>query len=217
MSLIDLVQLYSLLASGKLFTPLAQTWISNTLLQMPMPDQRQNNPGIAYKTGTSYGYRDSWSIGYDSDHVVGVWVGRADGTPCPGYHGFQVAAPLMVQIFHYLKVTPLLTHHDLSDSLNANPLQRLRLTESARSEFKITMPKTNTTICVSANQEIYLQTNSHEPVHWYINGKYLNESGQEDTYHWQPNSPGFYQITAVDRQNKVAVCEVKVIKDTFLK
>ena len=55
--------------------------------------------GLAYKTGTSYGHRDAWAIGYDSTHVVGVWLGRPDGTPVPGVFGADVAAPLLFAAF----------------------------------------------------------------------------------------------------------------------
>ncbi|MEM8664778.1 MAG: hypothetical protein AAGF49_11745, partial [Pseudomonadota bacterium] len=54
---------------------------------------------VAYKTGTSYGFRDSWAIGVDADHTVGVWVGRADGRPHQGAYGATAAAPLMLDIF----------------------------------------------------------------------------------------------------------------------
>ena len=54
---------------------------------------------LAYKTGTSYGHRDTWAIGYDGRHVVGVWLGRADGTPVPGVFGADLAAPVLFQTF----------------------------------------------------------------------------------------------------------------------
>ena len=59
--------------------------------------------GIAYKTGTSYGHRDAWAIGFDGRHVVGVWMGRADGTPVPGAFGGDLAAPVMFGAFARLK------------------------------------------------------------------------------------------------------------------
>ena len=54
---------------------------------------------IAWKTGTSFGFRDAWAIGVDDRHTVGVWVGRPDGTPNPGFFGANTAAPLLVDIF----------------------------------------------------------------------------------------------------------------------
>ena len=54
---------------------------------------------IAFKTGTSYGYRDAWSVGFDGRHVIGVWVGRADGAPVPGISGITSAAPILFEAF----------------------------------------------------------------------------------------------------------------------
>jgi penicillin-binding protein 1C len=54
---------------------------------------------IAYKTGTSYGYRDAWALGYDGRFVVGVWVGRPDGSPSPDRFGRNTAAPLLFKLF----------------------------------------------------------------------------------------------------------------------
>jgi penicillin-binding protein 1C len=55
--------------------------------------------GIAWKTGTSFGFRDAWAVGVSQRYTVGVWVGRPDGTPNPGFFGANVAAPLLVDIF----------------------------------------------------------------------------------------------------------------------
>lgn len=54
---------------------------------------------IAYKTGTSYGYRDAWSVGFDGRHVIGVWVGRADNGAVPGISGGATAAPILFEAF----------------------------------------------------------------------------------------------------------------------
>ena len=51
--------------------------------------------GIAWKTGTSFGFRDAWAVGVTDGYTVGVWVGRPDGTPNPGYFGANTAAPLV--------------------------------------------------------------------------------------------------------------------------
>ena len=57
---------------------------------------------IAWKTGTSFGFRDAWAIGTTKDHVVGVWVGNADGEGRPGLIGVQTAAPILFDIFDIL-------------------------------------------------------------------------------------------------------------------
>ncbi|UII32882.1 penicillin-binding protein 1C [Fulvivirga ulvae] len=58
---------------------------------------------IAWKTGTSFGYRDAWAVGVTSTYVVGVWVGNADGEGRPGLTGIQAAAPLMFDVFDVLQ------------------------------------------------------------------------------------------------------------------
>ena len=58
---------------------------------------------IAWKTGTSFGFRDGWAIGVTPDHVVGIWVGNADGEGRPGLTGTDAAAPVMFEIFSHLK------------------------------------------------------------------------------------------------------------------
>lgn len=57
---------------------------------------------IAWKTGTSFGFRDAWAIGSTKDYVVGVWVGNADGEGRPGLVGVQAAAPILFDVFDLL-------------------------------------------------------------------------------------------------------------------
>jgi len=73
-------------------------WIIRQLLQ----DEQQNNNQLAWKTGTSYGYRDFWSIGVTDQYTVGVWLGRPDGTPTAGHYGARTASPLLFEIVERL-------------------------------------------------------------------------------------------------------------------
>ena len=59
-------------------------------------------PQLAWKTGTSYGFRDALAIGVGPRHLIGVWIGRPDGTPVPGQFGLASAAPLMLQVHDVL-------------------------------------------------------------------------------------------------------------------
>ncbi|MGN6284762.1 MAG: penicillin-binding protein 1C [Afipia sp.] len=82
----------------RLLEPSAAWQVGNVLLGTPPP---LNAPGhrIAFKTGTSYGYRDAWSVGFDGRYAVGVWVGRPDGAPVPGQLGRTAAAPILFDAF----------------------------------------------------------------------------------------------------------------------
>lgn len=119
-TLTDMVQLYAALARGGVVRPLSfrldaevpdgqrlvsevAAWeVADILAGLAPPPGAPSNR-LAYKTGTSYGHRDAWAIGFDGRHVVGVWMGRADGTPVPGAFGADVAAPVLFQAFNRLK------------------------------------------------------------------------------------------------------------------
>jgi penicillin-binding protein 1C len=82
--------------------------VTNILTQITRPDLPTNFdntyhlPKIAWKTGTSYGKRDAWSIGYNRRYTIGVWVGNFSGTGVPGLSGANTATPLLFSIFNAL-------------------------------------------------------------------------------------------------------------------
>ncbi|HXI06249.1 MAG: penicillin-binding protein 1C [Bradyrhizobium sp.] len=77
----------------------AAAWqVGNVLIGTPPPENGAQNR-IAFKTGTSYGYRDAWSVGFDGKLTIGVWVGRPDGAPVPGLIGRAAAAPILFDAF----------------------------------------------------------------------------------------------------------------------
>lgn len=110
----DMVGLYAAIARGGVARPLhvvgdgtdgarvlsaVAAWqLGDILSGMPPPAGAPVNR-LAYKTGTSYGHRDAWALGFDGAHVIGVWMGRADGTPVPGAFGGDLAAPVLFQAF----------------------------------------------------------------------------------------------------------------------
>ncbi|MBU2864912.1 penicillin-binding protein 1C [Reinekea forsetii] len=114
-NLVSLVQLYSALGNdGKATTARFNTetedvesdsllspgaaWVIRTILLTA-----ENAPrGLAIKTGTSYGNRDSWAIGVSDHYTIGVWVGRPDGQPIAAHHGSQTAVPLLKQLASFL-------------------------------------------------------------------------------------------------------------------
>ena len=78
--------------------PVAAWYVGNVLIGTPPPEN--GVPGrVAFKTGTSYGYRDAWSVGFDGRYTIGVWVGRPDGAPVPGLVGRMAAAPILFDAF----------------------------------------------------------------------------------------------------------------------
>src|SRR3989449_3384745 len=82
----------------RLLDPVAAWSVGNVLLGTPPPANAAAGR-IAFKTGTSYGYRDAWSVGFDGKTTIGVWVGRPDGAPVPGLIGRATAAPILFDAF----------------------------------------------------------------------------------------------------------------------
>jgi penicillin-binding protein 1C len=89
-----------------LLSPAASFITSNILTQHMRPDLPNNFesstrlPKIAWKTGTSYGRRDAWSIGFNKEYTVGIWIGNFDGTGVPELTGADIATPLLFEIFN---------------------------------------------------------------------------------------------------------------------
>ncbi len=91
-----------------LLSPEAAYLVTHTLTQITRPDLPNNFdnsyhlPRIAWKTGTSYGRRDAWSIGYNQRYTIGVWVGNFSGIGVPELSGANTATPLLFQLFNVL-------------------------------------------------------------------------------------------------------------------
>ena len=94
--------------SVQLVSPAAAYLVTDILSQLTRPDLPVNAtsslrlPRIAWKTGTSYGRRDAWSIGYNKEYTMGVWVGNFSGQGVPALTGADVATPLLFDLFNAL-------------------------------------------------------------------------------------------------------------------
>ncbi len=91
-----------------ILSPAAAFLITDILAQRTRPDlpagyeRSVRLPQIAWKTGTSYGRRDAWSLGYNADYTIGVWVGNFSGQGSPALTGADVASPLLFTLFNTL-------------------------------------------------------------------------------------------------------------------
>ncbi|WP_299936168.1 penicillin-binding protein 1C [uncultured Pelagimonas sp.] len=121
----DMVQLYAAVARGGVAVPLrwtranpkhptqrvlsdAAAWqVGNILAGLSPPPTAGPAGRVAYKTGTSYGHRDAWALGWDGQFVAGVWIGRPDGTPVPGAFGGSDAAPVLFQTLERARISPV--------------------------------------------------------------------------------------------------------------
>ena len=95
------------LRERRMLSPGAAWVIRRILSGQARPDRDPHadlvlRPQLAWKTGTSYGFRDALAIGVGPRYLIGVWIGRPDGTPVPGQFGLASAAPLMLQVHDVL-------------------------------------------------------------------------------------------------------------------
>ena len=92
-----------------LFSPEAARAVTEILTDVRRPDLPEawdltrDVPGVAWKTGTSYGHRDAWAVGFSARYTIGVWVGNFDGKPRKGISGSQHAGPLLFDLFRSLE------------------------------------------------------------------------------------------------------------------
>lgn len=96
-------------SSVQLITAAAAFMTTEILTQLTRPDlpnyfqNAKNVPLIAWKTGTSYGRKDAWSIGYNDNYTIGVWVGNFSGKGVPELTGANVATPLLFNLFNAIE------------------------------------------------------------------------------------------------------------------
>lgn len=92
----------------KICSPASSYMITQILTELKRPDlpneytETANLPRVAWKTGTSYGRKDAWAIGYNAGYTVGVWTGNFDGRGVPELNGTDCAVPLLFMIFNQL-------------------------------------------------------------------------------------------------------------------
>ena len=243
----DLVQLYTGLASrgqavalvnrprkegevprrAALLPPTA-AWQVADILSGANPPKNAARRGIAYKTGTSYGYRDAWAIGFDGKHVLGVWVGRADGSAVPGISGFGTAAPLLFDAFAKsgLPVTPLprapagalrQAFADLPVTLRrfGSTASETRPRGAAEAAPQIVFPPQNARVALADGAAgfsplVLKLQGGRAPFRWLSNGRPWPGAERRRTTRWQPDGAGQQTLTVIDAAGRAASVRVFV-------
>lgn len=191
-----------------------------------LPKQYLKNPrSIAYKTGTSYGFRDAWAIGFDANHTVGVWVGRPDGTPLPGHFGASTAAPLLFDAFELLpkdnERTPESANLDSRSFAELPPAlqyfdrpRRLMKTSVRKATLAIAFPKNDSILELDGdNRRLILEVDGGKrPLQWFVDGKPLAQNRWSRRVSFVPPSAGFYKVTVVDKDGARARSEFRVVR-----
>jgi penicillin-binding protein 1C len=213
----------------RLMEPAAAWYVADILRGTPPPE---NAPGgrIAFKTGTSYGYRDAWSVGFDGKRTVGVWVGRPDGAPVPGLTGRKAAAPILFDAFARSGRLPAplpAPPHGAMFTSNAKlslPLQRFRpagmlgspADANAEPPPRILFPPNGARLELTAgadgdNDPVALKiTGGVSPLTVLINGLPLKDAGPSRTFFFKPDGPGFARLTVMDARGQVDSVTVRL-------
>ncbi|WP_331375930.1 penicillin-binding protein 1C [Sinorhizobium chiapasense] len=244
----DLVQLYAGLANrgwpvrlgdgiegkaglidGEAVLSTVAAWHVADILSDVLPPAGSRQRGIAYKTGTSYGYRDAWSVGFDGRYVLGVWVGRPDNGAVPGLTGYAAAAPILFEGFAKsgIAITPLpdppagavrIAQADLPISqrrfsMTASGL----LSASAREPApQIVFPPEGARVELGATTSetmmpltLKLQ-GGRAPFRWLANGRPLPDVTRRRTSQWLPDGSGYSTLTVIDAVGRAASVRVFV-------
>ncbi|MEO6013034.1 MAG: penicillin-binding transpeptidase domain-containing protein, partial [Devosia sp.] len=204
--------------------PVAAWYVSSILREVPPP--LNGSPGrIAFKTGTSYGYRDAWALGFDGKTVIGVWVGRPDGVPVPGISGIRAAAPILFEAFdRFGPLTPfaappqgviIAANPDLPE-----PLRRFRhpndnrVAKDAAPEIAFPADGVDLDLGMAAGDDrplIVKVRNGAPPFTFFANGAPFGQSAFTRQGSWQPDGPGYVTVSVVDSKGRSD--EVKVFLD----
>jgi penicillin-binding protein 1C len=198
-------------AARRLMDPVAAWYVGHVLLGTPPPENAAGGR-IAYKTGTSYGYRDAWSVGFDGRRTIGVWVGRPDGAPVPGLVGRTAAAPILFDAFARTGRLPAALPSAPKGVLVAAsaklplPLQRFRPgrlpADDAAAPPRILFPPQGAELELSRGQTpdpVAVKVaggSGHLTV--LVNGVPMAAQDGKRTFFFAPDGPGFVRLTVMD-------------------
>ena len=252
-SLADITMLYAGIADGgearglrylanaplspphRLFGPVAAWYLRDVLSGVALPDGWAMGQGIdpkriiAFKTGTSYGYRDAWSVGFSNDYTVGVWVGRADGTPRPGRVGRDIAAPILLKLFGLLPADRRRAPQPPAGALLAATTDQLpeglriftREKEPAVPRARelpppaISFPPNGATVPLPDTREksIVLKADGgREPLTWLVNGELVGSFDRFQPALYAPSDEGPARVTVVDSDGRSDTAQVRFKK-----
>jgi penicillin-binding protein 1C len=213
----------------QLLQPAAAWYVADILRGAPVPASA--TPGaIAFKTGTSYGFRDAWAAGFDGTHTVAVWVGRPDSTSVPGLVGLRAAAPVLFELFsaigpHRAPFAPQ-PPNVIATRKNADLPPPLRIFREQRradpaatgqeAGLHIAFPPRNAELELAAEEgekdkpPVMLKAEGGTlPLTWLADGVPLASSPHRREAFLNPGGPGFVQITVVDAEGRSDRTEIR--------
>ncbi len=208
-------------ASHRLLDAVAAWYVGNVLIGAPPPENATAGR-IAFKTGTSYGYRDAWALGFDGRMTIGVWVGRPDGAPVPGLVGRACAAPILFDAFARAASAPALLAAAPNGVIFATtsrlppPLQRFRpdgsigtMSEPPRIMFPPDGARLEMSGLKADAMPVKIAGGSG-PLIVMVNGVPLPAPEGRRTLFFTPDGPGFVRLTVMDGRGAADSVMVRV-------
>lgn len=210
--------------------PVAAWYVADILRGAPAPHNALAGR-IAYKTGTSYGYRDAVAIGFDRGATIAVWLGRPDGGAVPGLVARETAAPLLFEAFARLgrEPLPLIAPGGRLVATSATlppPLRHLRrdaprnLAATINAPLRIAFPPEGAMIDLGlaggTRQETLLQelalkaTGGVPPLTWVVNGRPVEQGLFRRETRWKPDGTGFARLSVIDSRGDTDSVTVRI-------
>ncbi|WP_112663755.1 penicillin-binding protein 1C [Microvirga flavescens] len=202
-------------AERRIADPVAAWYIFDILRGAPPPENALAGR-LAFKTGTSYGYRDAWAVGYDKHFTIGVWVGRPDGSAVPGLVGRLVAAPILFDAYGRLGQEPealAVPPFALQASTAAlpPPLRHVRqdvpktIASTVQAPLKIAFPLDGSRVDLGlsrvSEERNALQLKASggvPPLTWMVDGAPVVMAVLRREAAWQPEGAGFLRLSVID-------------------
>ena len=198
--------------------------VLDILRKAPTPEGRMpgsltaHAPQIAFKTGTSYGFRDAWAAGVSGQHAIVVWVGRADGAPRAGKTGHDTALPILFEVAdrvsQHLQDEGEATMRLTSEKRLLKSHGAMKVLEEAGPPQILFPPQASELWAGPVNgrtsRGFVLAGRGDGRLSWYIDGRPC-ETDDAGAPVWKPDRPGFYTVTAVDSAGRTSRVRVRVL------
>ncbi len=187
-------------APGPILLPPSAARMVADILTRPFPDEATGS-GVAWKTGTSWGDRDNWAFGFDRARVIGVWVGRPDGSAMDAGAASDHALPVLERLFGALPAAP-------RSPTVASPTLSL-VTAPDPDPLRLLFPPPGAVINGMGPLDLKAM-GGKRPLHFLIDGAPIPSVDALRQTQWSPPSPGFYRITVLDAAGEVVHAAIHV-------
>ena len=208
-------------AGSRLLRAPAARQVLDILRETPVPKGRapspltRGGPPIAFKTGTSYGYRDALAAGVAGGYAIVVWTGRADGGARVGLTGREAALPLLFDVADAIGLTPS-APRPIAPS--GSPGVQRQSSQSSPGPHMLFPPDGAVVIAPAfgPSSRGFALAAVGEGLFWYVDGAPVQPDPATGRPIWRPTGPGFYTVSVIDRDGRKTVAKVRIKAEASL-